>query len=244
MEKKIQAYSSPSSSQQSVEQKASSNQSIPSSHSQTQELSEIEYTNYKKFYASLIEKRKQALEASKELDYFADFKVVDNFIIFADSFSKSGNYSNALDYLLKADDELNQILFSIDQYNLTLNILHEYKQNISNLTKSDELSVAYLKLSKAYLLAKSDPSAALKEAQQALELAKQQKSPSSTFKTAHSDLAIGIFFVLILIMLALALGIYYIISRRIKYKKANKSPLNKIVIFKKGRLIIKKAKQI
>jgi len=243
MEKKIQASSPPPIQQQIPNEQVSINNS-PSSPSKIQELSEIESNNYKTFYTSLIEKKKIAFHTSKDLDYFVDFKVVDNFILFADSFSKSGNYSAALDYLFKADDELNQILFQLDQYNLTINILNEYKKNISNFTNLDELSAAYLKLNKAYILAKSDPSAALNEAQQALELAKKQKQFSFKSTATDSNLAILIFFGLVLIMLIFAAAIYYIISKRIKSKQLGKSYLNKIITFKKDRLVIKKAKQI
>ncbi|MFN3910350.1 MAG: hypothetical protein ACK4J0_03925, partial [Candidatus Anstonellaceae archaeon] len=193
-----------------------------------------EIERYRSTYFSFLEKiqkkKETLLKNSEELNYSINFIVFDQYFLAAKAAEKSLDFKKASDYLLEADNQLNLISEQLVQYNTVLKQLDEYKVNISQFTNSST-SLASLKLAKAYLIAKTNSTLALEEAQEALNLAKKE-SEFSVFFPSTKNYAFLVFFFIFFLVLLLAFFIFILL----------KNHLAKKIIKKEDFIIIKKAK--
>ncbi|MEM3362163.1 MAG: hypothetical protein QXG16_02485 [Candidatus Anstonellaceae archaeon] len=187
---------------------------------------------YDSFYEKVIKKKQDLISRANALNYSLNLFVLDQYIKAAEVAKKNSDYNSGLNYLLEADTSLSSLYEKILEYEQTIEILDEYKKNISSLINSPD-SFSMIKLSKAYIIAQTNSTLAIEEAKKALELAQNENQFISLFPSPRVY-AIFLFLFILGSIVIMGLIIFALIKSSLNKRKKQQAEI----------IIIKKAKRL
>ncbi|MCX8163449.1 MAG: hypothetical protein N3D10_02730 [Candidatus Micrarchaeota archaeon] len=186
---------------------------------------------YFSFDQKVTKKRQDILLRAEKLNYSLSLFVLDQYLLAAKLAEKNEDYAAALDYLFEADNYLNSLHEKISEFEQTLEVLNQYKENISLMVNSSD-SVALAKLAKAYAIAQTNSSLAIQEAQKAMDLAKQETQFVSLLPSPKTY-AIFIFLIILGSIIIIGLILFGFLKSRLEKKRKNQQ--SEILIIKKAK---------
>jgi hypothetical protein len=194
-----------------------------------------EEQGYKEYFIGLEKKlalkRSELSSKALELNYNINLKTFEVYLKSAKKFYDAGEYQNAIDLMMEADNEITKILNEIYEYENTIEKIKSYEQEINKIANNTNPLIK-AKIAKAYSLAEIDQQKALEEAAEALKIAKEQSNQNNK---GLENYAILIFLIIFLVLIGFAYFLYILIKEKLKNMKKRKKEYD---------IVIKKAKKV